>query len=235
MPLSTIEFKVNLTCSACGDKARAALSDLDGVAGVFTDVGEQRVVVKTVLPAAEVQKALESTGKTAVIVGMGGDDGGVSARPPMANAAAVAALGGALGAGSAGVRGVVRFTQVDADTCLVDGTIDGLTPGSEHALAIHESGDISRACESLGDHYNPRSSRHGGPAAGEADRHVGDLGNALADAGGRASFKFSDSLVKVKDVIGRTVAVSDGRDDLGQTEHPLSKVGCEILWQFRHI
>lgn len=47
-------------------------------------------------------------------------------------------------------------------SCIVDGTIDGLTPG-EHGLHVHECGDISRGCESVGDHFNPNNSIHGGP------------------------------------------------------------------------
>ena len=39
--------------------------------------------------------------------------------------------------------------------CIVEGTLDGLEPG-EHGLAVHEAGDVSRGCHSLGDHYNPR-------------------------------------------------------------------------------
>ena len=43
------------------------------------------------------------------------------------------------------LQGVVRFTQTDSETCIIDGTLDGLNPG-EHGLAIHECGDISGGC-----------------------------------------------------------------------------------------
>ena len=49
----------------------------------------------------------------------------------------------------------MRFTQTDQNTCIIDGTLDGLTPG-EHGLAIHECGDLSGGCTTVGDHYNPR-------------------------------------------------------------------------------
>ena len=77
--------------------------------------------------------------------------------------------------------------QTDSETCVIDGTIDGLVPNSKHGLAIHECGDISEGCQSVGSHYNPRNKRHGSPL--EDERHVGDLGNVLADANGRALFK----------------------------------------------
>jgi len=55
-------------------------------------------------------------------------------------------------------------------------------------------------------------------------RHVGDLGNIVADADGRATFKLTDKLVKVSDIIGRSIVVAAEKDDFGQGTSPLSKV-----------
>ncbi len=111
----------------------------------------------------------------------------------------------------------------------MDGTIDGLRPGQEHGLAVHESGDLSGGCASVGAHFNPRGARHGSPVKGGGggaceERHVGDLGNVRADGDGRATFRFADDLLKVWDVVGRSLVVAEGRDDLGQGGHPRSKV-----------
>ena len=92
---------------------------------------------------------------------------------------------------SPGPKGVVRLTQVDTETCLVEGTLDGLSPGL-HGLAIHETGDTSEGCASLGGHYNPRGARHGSPDNRETERHAGDLGNITADGEGRARFRLVD-------------------------------------------
>jgi copper chaperone for superoxide dismutase len=46
------------------------------------------------------------------------------------------------------VKGLIRFVQVDKDKMVIDGTIDGLTPG-KHALCMHECGDISDGCDRL--------------------------------------------------------------------------------------
>lgn len=59
---------------------------------------------------------------------------------------AVAQLAGESGFSSGILKGVVRFVQSDAKTCVVEGTIDGLTPGS-HNLQVHECGDISKGCD----------------------------------------------------------------------------------------
>ena len=128
-----------------------------------------------------------------------------------------------------GVVGVVRFSQTPGTSgTVVDGTIDGLAPGTEHALAIHESGDLSEGCASTGGHFNPRGVRHGSPK--DEVRHVGDLGNVRADSNGRASFKFVDRMVAVNDIIGRSVVVAEGPDDFGIGDSPLSKVGSTFYF-----
>ena len=83
---------------------------------------------------------------------------------------------------------------------MIEGTVDGLSPGL-HGLAIHETGDTSQGCLSLGGHFNPRGSRHGSPDSQE--RHYGDLGNIMAGQDGRARFRLVDRVVEVWDVIGR--------------------------------
>ncbi len=80
-------------------------------------------------------------------------------------------------------------------TLLIDGTIDGLTPGL-HGLHVHEFGDFTEGCVSTGGHYNPTGRTHGGPE--DSERHAGDLGNVLADASGRAQFLLSDAVLKVR-------------------------------------
>jgi copper chaperone for superoxide dismutase len=60
--------------------------------------------------------------------------------------AAVAMLGSASGCGFGAVKGVIRFLQTDENTCVVEGTLDGLTPGL-HGLHVHECGDISQGCD----------------------------------------------------------------------------------------
>lgn len=117
------------------------------------------------------------------------------------------------------INGVVRFSAADdhapAAGCVVDGVIDGLKPGL-HGIHIHECGDISNGCESLGKHFNPRNSPHGGPNDDINRRHAGDLGNIEADKNGRATFRFMDKIISVYDIIGRSIVVTENADDLGR-------------------
>ncbi|KAF6102564.1 copper chaperone for superoxide dismutase [Phyllostomus discolor] len=55
-------------------------------------------------------------------------------------------------------------------------------------------------------------------------QHRGDLGNVHADADGRATFRIEDEQLKVWDVIGRSLVIDEGEDDLGRGGHPLSKI-----------
>ena len=65
-------------------------------------------------------------------------------------------------------------------------------------------------CTSAGSHFNPFGKTHGAP--GDEERHVGDLGNVLANADGKAEIKITDaklSLTGPQSIIGRTVVVSN--------------------------
>jgi len=61
---------------------------------------------------------------------------------------------------------------------------------------------------------------HGAPD--DETRHVGSLGNVTSAADGKASVNISDSLVKLigpQSVIGRSIVVYSGEDDLGKGGH----------------
>ncbi|XP_073331002.1 copper chaperone for superoxide dismutase [Pagrus major] len=202
-----LEFAVQMTCESCADKVRAALEDEPGVKSVSIDVGKEEVLVEAALTSAEVQALIESTGRRAVLKGIGGSEQDLGS--------AVAMM-----AGVGKIQGVVRFLQLSEGRCLIDGTIDGLEPG-KHGLHVHTLGDLTLDCLSCGEHYNPFGRHHGGP--GDSERHVGDLGNVVAGPDGRTSFRLEDSQLKVWDVIGRSLVVDAGEDDLGRGGHPLSK------------
>ena len=81
--------------------------------------------------------------------------------------------------GTAGVEGVVTFTQSGDGPTKDVGDLKGLTEG-KHGFHIHEKADFSNGCLSAGPHYNPFKKDHGGHD--DAERHVGDMGNIQSDA-----------------------------------------------------
>ncbi|KAM6959949.1 copper chaperone for superoxide dismutase [Tautogolabrus adspersus] len=202
-----LEFAVQMTCESCAEQVRAALEGRPGVQSVSIDVSKEEVLVESALTSAEVQALIESTGRRAVLKGIGGSERDLGS--------AVAML-----AGVGNTVGVVRFLQLSEERCLIDGTIDGLEPGP-HGLHVHTLGDLTQDCLSCGEHYNPFGKQHGGP--GDNERHVGDLGNIEAGPDGRASFRLEESQLKVWDIIGRSLVVDAGEDDLGRSAHPLSR------------
>jgi Cu/Zn superoxide dismutase len=112
-------------------------------------------------------------------------------------------------------------------------------PRGLHGFHIHEFGDTSNGCTSAGEHFNPTHQDHGGPKSDV--RHVGDLGNVLS-AGYNSLTEVNRvdcviSLYNEHNIIGRSLVVHSKADDLGLTEHPLSKLtgnsggrlGCGII------
>ncbi|TFK27470.1 hypothetical protein FA15DRAFT_635605 [Coprinopsis marcescibilis] len=117
---------------------------------------------------------------------------------------------------------VVYFTQEYEDGPVsIKGEIIGLgfEPNVERGWHIHESGDLSNGCASAGLHFNPEGKNHGAPD--DDERHVGDLGNLQIDENGDAYIDnevINDkiSLNGRKSVIGRTLVIHLGTDDLGK-------------------
>ncbi|KAL1131429.1 hypothetical protein AAG570_011046 [Ranatra chinensis] len=203
-----------MTCQSCVDTIEKKLNKVEGIDNVAISLEKGTVLVQTSLPSSIVQQSIEDTGRRAVIKGYGGVlTRFVTTQASRGVSSAVAMLGGTTGYSKTGVQGVVRLVQADPDVCVIDGTIDGLSPGL-HGLHIHECGDISRGCDSVGDHFSLVDSQHGGPT--DINRHTGDLGNIEAGADGRAVFRLEDSCVKVNDVLGRSIVVTEQPDDLGR-------------------
>ncbi|KAF8930171.1 copper/zinc superoxide dismutase [Dissophora ornata] len=121
------------------------------------------------------------------------------------------------------VTGTIHFTQeVENHPVHVHAELTGLTPG-KHGFHIHEFGDNTNGCMSAGGHFNPHGHTHGAPTA--QVRHAGDLGNVTVGDDGKVVFDTTDSQLKLigpHSIIGRTVVVHEGEDDLGLGGHELS-------------
>ena len=129
------------------------------------------------------------------------------------------------------VHGIVTFTKTDAGIHVI-ADIDGLTPG-KHGFHIHEYGDCSKADgTSAGGHFNPENVEHGGP--NDAVRHVGDLGNVVADENGHAHLDLTDKMISFSgkhSIIGRGIIVHMGEDDLKSqpTGAAGARVACGVI------
>jgi superoxide dismutase, Cu-Zn family len=127
--------------------------------------------------------------------------------------------------------GTVTFTVTEQGVS-IEGTFSGLTPG-EHGFHIHEKGDCSAPdAASAGGHFNPKGTPHAGPDS--EVRHMGDLGNIVADVNGNATYRRLDHHLVLEgddSILGRAVVLHSGRDDL--TTQPSgasgSRVACGVI------
>ena len=112
------------------------------------------------------------------------------------------------------VKGTILLMQAPNTATLIKGTITGLEPG-KHGFHIHEFGDMSQGCKSMGAHYNPDGVDHGDLNEG----HVGDLENVVANDQGVAKFSIQAKrvdLIGERSVIGRGLVIHSDEDDLGK-------------------
>ena len=133
------------------------------------------------------------------------------------------------------VRGTVTFTPTTYGV-RVAADVTGLSPG-DHGFHIHEKGDCSAPDgSSAGGHFNPAGMPHGGPR--DEKRHVGDLGNLVADDSGKAHYEVVDRFLTLEgtnSIIGRSVIVHEKVDDLKSqpTGNAGGRVACGVIQRAR--
>lgn len=134
------------------------------------------------------------------------------------------------------ISGSITFIQKQKET-EINIYVKGLPPG-KHGIHIHEYGDMRNGCETMGAHFNPFKKNHGDYR--DKDRHVGDLGNLIADQNGTAKLIIKDKLIKLNgknSVIGRGLVIHADEDDLGRgmqsdsktTGHSGARIACGII------
>ena len=135
------------------------------------------------------------------------------------------------------VQGTVKFTEQNKGV-KVEVNLKGLTPGL-HGFHIHETGNLLDKCTSCKGHFNPYGKNHGGP--NDKERHVGDLGNIIANSKGIVNQVLYDSVIKLRgtksNIIGRSVVIHQDEDNLGipgdeeslKTGRAGARIGCAVI------
>ena len=132
------------------------------------------------------------------------------------------------------VKGAVSFLQVGKSIQVE--AICWEMPAGRHGFHIHEFGNLLEGCASLGAHWNPTGEEHGGPHS--KGRHMGDFGNIKR--GILMRYKITPAKIygnSKYSLLGRSVVIHEGEDDLGQGDKPDSKttggsgarIGCAII------
>tara|TARA_B110000858_G_C17756017_1_gene452161 strand:+ start:343 stop:822 length:480 start_codon:yes stop_codon:yes gene_type:complete len=135
------------------------------------------------------------------------------------------------------INGIIYFKKLKNNKVKITGEIKGLKEGF-HGFHIHKTGDLSKGCDSLCEHYNPFNCEHGGPK--DKNRHVGDLGNIYSNNNKIAKVNITDDIIKLSgkySVIGRSLVIHEDIDDLGKgghndsltTGHSGKRVACGVI------
>jgi Cu-Zn family superoxide dismutase len=129
--------------------------------------------------------------------------------------------------------GEATFEQV-GDKVRVVVFVQGLKPGEEHGLHIHEAGDCSSGDGmSTKGHFNPFGKPHGHP--GGAERHAGDLPALKANKAGRANVQVDLDIITVTpgpaSVVGRGLIVHAAPDDYKTqpTGNAGARIACGVI------
>lgn len=129
--------------------------------------------------------------------------------------------------------GEATFEEVDGKVHVVI-FVQGLKPGQEHGLHIHEVGDCSSGDGmSTKGHFNPYGKPHA--HAGTAERHAGDLPSLKAAKNGRAKVDVMLDVITVApgpaSIVGRGLIVHADPDDYKTqpTGNAGARIACGVI------
>lgn len=128
--------------------------------------------------------------------------------------------------------GEATFEQV-GDKVRVVIFVQGLKPGQEHGLHIHEGSACGPDGMAAGGHFNPHGKAHSRHT--DANRHAGDLPSLKAAKNGRAKVDVELDGLSIGsgagNVIGRTVVVHADPDDFRTqpTGNSGARIACGVI------
>jgi len=128
--------------------------------------------------------------------------------------------------------GEATFEQV-GDLIRVVVFVQGLRPGQEHGLHIHEAADCSGDATGAKGHFNPYGKPHGLP--GIAERHAGDIPALKANKAGRANIHVDLDTITLTpgpaNIIGRALIVHADPDDYKTqpTGNAGARIACGVI------
>jgi len=111
--------------------------------------------------------------------------------------------------------------------------VQGLKPGQEHGMHIHEVGDCGADGMNAKGHFNPYGKAHADHAS--PDRHAGDLPSLKANKKGRANVAVALDQISLGqgpgNIIGRSIVVHSGPDDhmTQPTGNSGGRIACGVI------
>ena len=111
--------------------------------------------------------------------------------------------------------------------------VQGLKPGQEHGLHIHEVGDCGNGGDNAKGHFDPLGKPHGAPQGSE--RHAGDLPALAANKQGRAKIQADVDGIALDSgstgIVGRALVVHANPDDYKTqpSGNSGSRIACGVI------
>lgn len=116
---------------------------------------------------------------------------------------------------------------------VIKADVKGLKPGEAHGFHIHEKGECKGPdFKSAGGHWNPDNHPHSSPAAEK--KHMGDMGNLVANAKGEALMEVfipGGQGKTLKDFVGKAIIIHTKADDLSSqpTGDAGERLACGVI------
>lgn len=215
MASTKLEFDVKFNSSDDAASLQKLIQSQSGVSKCSVDADAQSVLVETTEAPHHIHRLIEQSGSasTAVLKGMGAADG---SKHLGAAVSIITSTGDE--ADKSGVRGVARLVQLDESRCIIAATVDGLPPGEQVQVAICERGDISRGCDSCGPILD-------NIASSKREKAGVIVESVAADDTGRVVFRVQDEVVRVADLIGRSLVIMSSDEKVP----PPPRYACGIV------
>ncbi|EDK42707.1 conserved hypothetical protein [Lodderomyces elongisporus NRRL YB-4239] len=134
-----IIFAVPMECKACVDSIAQALSPLDGITKFDINLDRNLVVTEGTLPPSAIARAIQETGRDAIIRGTG--------KPDTAGVCILESFDPK--DIKQPVKGLARIVQVSSEDSIIDLTVNGLPRGTYYP-SIRATGNLSRGALSTG-------------------------------------------------------------------------------------
>lgn len=199
-----IVFNVPLECQSCVDSVASALKPINGISNFDIDLESNIVRTEGSLPPSEIVKAIQSTGKDAIIRGTG--------KP---NSAAVCILESFDPKDiQQPVKGLARIVSVADNDLFVDLTVNGLLKGTYYP-SIRSSGNLSQGALSTGRLFYELAPIDV-ELPSDPSTVINSLGAFETDQKGSlfSGHAFLHANLSVNDLIGRSVILSRLKDEI---------------------
>ncbi|KAI5964572.1 uncharacterized protein KGF55_001641 [Candida pseudojiufengensis] len=191
-----IVFAVPMECKSCVESVANALKPLEGIQKFDINLNSNLVTTEGSLPPSEIVKAIQSTGRDAIIRGTG--------KP---NSAGVCILESFDPKDiKQPVKGLARIVQVSPNDAFIDLTINGLPKGIYYP-SIRTSGNLSKGALSTGALFYKLDSINVDKPS-NSSTIIDSLGAANSSQDSYSGQSYLYAKLNVSDLIGRSIILS---------------------------